>query len=340
MIAATFNVFVIPLDLAFEPTLFQSTQFLVLNFCIDFLFLVDILLSFRTTYINDRTGAEIREVKLMAKNYLRGQFTIDLLATIPFDALAKLLLQSDNATFKVFGALKLVRVLRLNKIITYLRSTEEIKAGLKVIKLIFFLIMYLHCFGCIWYMIVSQEQIWVHPLLYGNEDVTYLYNQSIIYRYFTTLHAAVLLTTGNDIGPRNTFQVFIGSMGLFLGAIINANILGELAVLVSQLNAKSAEFQNKITQINTTIKNLKIPKELEDKVREYIITNQSSLEGQQELSRFMKLLSPSIKSRVIKHEFYSVVKKQTVFAYDERIVEAILEKLSLNLYKPEKSVCV
>ena len=176
MIAATFNVFVIPLDLAFEPTLFQSTQFLVLNFCIDFLFLVDILLSFRTTYINDRTGAEIREVKLMAKNYLRGQFTIDLLATIPFDALAKLLLQSDNATFKVFGALELVRVLRLNKIITYLRSTEEIKAGLKVIKLIFFLIMYLHCFGCIWYMIVKEEQIWVHPLLYGNEDVTYLYN--------------------------------------------------------------------------------------------------------------------------------------------------------------------
>ena len=157
-------------------------------------------------------------------------------------------------------------------------------------------------------MIVKDEQIWVHPLLYGKDDATYLYNQSIIYRYFTTLHAAVLLTTGNDIGPRNTFQVFIGSMGLFLGAIINANILGELAVLVSQLNAKSAEFQNKITQINTTIKNLKIPKELEDKVREYIITNQSSLEGQQELSRFMKLLSPSIKSRVIKHEFYSVVK--------------------------------
>lgn len=78
--------------------------------------------------------------------------------------------------------------------------------------------------------------------MYNYDDQNYLYEQGIIYKYFTTLHAAVLLTTGNDIGPRNTFQVFIGSMGLFLGAIINANILGELAVLVSQLNAKSAEF--------------------------------------------------------------------------------------------------
>ena len=72
----------------------------------------------------------------------------------------------------------------------------------------------------------------------------------------------------------------VASIGLFLGAIINANIFGELAVLVSQLNAKSTEFQTKLTKINTTIKHLKLPRPLEDKIRDYIITNQSSLEGQ------------------------------------------------------------
>ena len=94
-----------------------------------------------------------------------------------------------------------------------------------------------------------------------------------------SLHAAVLLVTGNDVGPRDTLQVIVGSIGLFLGAIINANIFGELAVLVSQLNAKSTEFQTKLTKINTTIKNLKLPRDLEDKIRDYIITNQSALEG-------------------------------------------------------------
>lgn len=47
---------------------------------------------------------------------------------------------------------------------------------------------------------------------------------------------SVLLVTGNDVAPRTTFQICFSSIGLFLGAIINANIFGELAVLVAQLN--------------------------------------------------------------------------------------------------------
>ena len=54
----------------------------------------------------------------------------------------------------------------------------------------------------------------------------------------------------------------------------------------------------------------------------------------------MKLLSPSIKARVIKHEFYAVVRRQPIFGFDERITAAVLEKLSLNLYKPDHKVTV
>ena len=81
---------------------------------------------------------------------------------------------------------------------------------------------------------------------------------------------------------------------------------------------------------------MKLPRPLEDKIRDYIITNQSSLEGQEELSRFMKLLSPSIKAQVIRHEFYEVVRVQKMFGFDEKITSDVLEKLSLNLYKPDE----
>eukprot|EP00354_Favella_ehrenbergii_P000459 CAMPEP_0170473012 /NCGR_PEP_ID=MMETSP0123-20130129/14967_1 /TAXON_ID=182087 /ORGANISM="Favella ehrenbergii, Strain Fehren 1" /LENGTH=207 /DNA_ID=CAMNT_0010741705 /DNA_START=1038 /DNA_END=1661 /DNA_ORIENTATION=- len=175
---------------------------------------------------------------------------------------------------------------------------------------------------------------------FKDDDWFYIYQQNIFYQYFVALHAAVLLTTGNDCGPRGNSQVTIATIGLFLGAIINANIFGELAVLVSQLNAKNTEFQVKLTKINTTIKHLKLPRPLEERIRDYIITNQNSLEGQEQLSRFMKLLSPSIKARVIKHEFYAVLKRQPMFGFDERITAAVLEKLSLNLYKPDQKVAV
>lgn len=165
-------------------------------------FFLDIIVSFRTTYINERSGAEVKDVKMIYNHYLRGQFTIDILATLPFDTIGEVLFQSDEVFFKFFGALKLVRVLRLSKIITYLKSTEEVKAFLKLIKLIFFLMIYLHTFACMWWMLVSDAEEWIPPMNFRDEDWFYVYNQSIFYRYFVALHTSVLLMTGNDCGPR------------------------------------------------------------------------------------------------------------------------------------------
>lgn len=105
------------------------------------------------------------------------------------------------------------------------------------------------------------------------------------------------------------------SIGIFLGAIINANIFGELAVLVAQLNLRTTEFQQKLTRINTTLSNLKLTKDLEDRVRDFIITNQSSLINQEELTQFLQLLSPGLKAKVIYHEFNKIICGLKVFSF-------------------------
>lgn len=97
----------------------------------------------------------------------------------------------------------------------------------------------------------------------------------------------MILMTGNDIGPRSTLQIIVGALGLFLGAVINANIFGELAVLITSLSSKNNDFQNKMTQVNTTIANLKLPKELTDRIRDFVIANQEGLESQAEMKRFI-----------------------------------------------------
>jgi hypothetical protein len=89
----------------------------------------------------------------------------------------------------------------------------------------------------------------------------------------------VLICTGNDIGPRSTSEIYFCNVGLFLGAIINANIFGELAVLVAQMNTKATMFQEKLTAINTAIKNLNCPLDMEDKIRDYIVMNYEASES-------------------------------------------------------------
>ena len=55
-----------------------------MNYLIDILFFIDIILNFRTTYQNSQTGEEVIQIKDIQLKYLKGMFIIDVLATVPF----------------------------------------------------------------------------------------------------------------------------------------------------------------------------------------------------------------------------------------------------------------
>ena len=71
IIFAVFNCFTIPVQVAFEPKSMSKTWFVIMNFMIDFCFLLDIIVTFRVAYIDD-FGQEVNEPKLIAINYLKG----------------------------------------------------------------------------------------------------------------------------------------------------------------------------------------------------------------------------------------------------------------------------
>ena len=68
---------------------------------------------------------------------------------------------------------------------------------------------------------------------------------------------------GGDIGPRNSVQCILAAMGVFLGSIINANIFGELVVIVEGMGKDAKEFQSKTAAMNTAMINIKLPHEIQ-----------------------------------------------------------------------------
>ena len=87
MIMAVFNVFSIPLAIAFEPEKFETWQYKIFNYVSDFIFLLDLIAGSRMTYIDSKSGKEIKDGKKIFISYLKGSFIFDLLATIPLDDL-------------------------------------------------------------------------------------------------------------------------------------------------------------------------------------------------------------------------------------------------------------
>lgn len=279
MFLATYNCIQIPLEVAFDPDILQQSFLKTFGVLVDIIFFLDILVAFRTTYIDIRNGQEIMELKALAYHYLFGSFWVDFLSTVPFDTFAELIL-GEAGLFKFLGALKLIRITRLGRMITYLRSNEETKAILKLFQLIFYLIMYVHCCGCIWWLLIKDSVKWVPLFWYGDSDNWFLvYSQNYTYQYCASIHTAMMVMTGNCIGPRTTGQIVAAAFGLFMGAIINANIFGELAVLITGLSSKNNDFQNKMTQVNTTISNLRLPDDLGGRIRDFVIANQDGLDS-------------------------------------------------------------
>ena len=96
MLIATWNALALPIELAFEPDFTTSQSNATLNAIIDFLFLIDIVVVFRTAIIGDN-GEIVTDQKTIAIKYLKGSFMIDFLSTIPLDSMAGIFLDPETA---------------------------------------------------------------------------------------------------------------------------------------------------------------------------------------------------------------------------------------------------
>lgn len=147
MLLAIWNSIQIPYSIAFTPNDDKSTFDIILNLAVDLFFMTDIVLNFRTSFIIEETGEEVFDNKRIALQYLKGRFWIDILSSIPTDLLLIMFSEVNGQAKTALTAvklLKLIRLARLSKVITYLNFKSNVKISLRLMKLIFILILYLH----------------------------------------------------------------------------------------------------------------------------------------------------------------------------------------------------
>ena len=97
-----------------------STGWTTINYIVDFLFFLDILLIFNTAIINE-DGQIIEDRTYIAKTYLKGWFFIDFVAILPFELMIPSGGESANVVRfarigRLFKMLKLMKLLRIMKL--------------------------------------------------------------------------------------------------------------------------------------------------------------------------------------------------------------------------------
>ena len=88
ILLSLYQAVMIPLDYFLTPDLFKGPVIVTVDSMVDLFFVVDIIITFRTTYIDPISGEEVMDAKMIAKKYISSfQFLIDLISTIPLEQL-------------------------------------------------------------------------------------------------------------------------------------------------------------------------------------------------------------------------------------------------------------
>lgn len=137
----------VPLEIAYQ---IDTSGLESINYIMDLIYITDIFVNFRTIYFDPKTSDPVTSYKSIAKNYIKsGRFFIDLIASLPLELIADLSNGAiSKSTLKLIGLIKLTRLLRLGKIITYIKMRKSFKHGIRLILLFIYLFLIIHFMSC------------------------------------------------------------------------------------------------------------------------------------------------------------------------------------------------
>jgi len=336
MALALWNVFCVPFTLVFNPGFGDKPEVMAVNLLIDAIFIVDIVLNFRTSFYSATTGDEILSPALIAKNYLIGKFWIDALTAIPSEIVDRFYTSKSSevsirSVLALFGMLKLYRISRLNRIISYTRARSDVKLGIRIVQLVLFLFTYVHLLGCGWWVVARYDETWVPA-----SGDSLVYEKDIGTIYWTAFYGAVTMLGGGELNPKTTLQLAFCSVMIICATFINAVMFGSMAVLLSNLNMRQTQFQETQNLVNTAMKNMRLPEGLQQRISDYLIYTEATMAGSKEFETFKALVSPSLYNEVLQCIYGQLIKDNPLVASNLSIRDYIIPKLTPLFCEPEE----
>uniref|UniRef100_A0A8C7IK25 Potassium voltage-gated channel, subfamily H (eag-related), member 6a n=1 Tax=Oncorhynchus kisutch TaxID=8019 RepID=A0A8C7IK25_ONCKI len=245
----------------------------VVDLVVDVMFIVDILINFRTTYVNHNDEV-VSHPGRIAQHYFKGWFLIDIVAAIPFDLL---IFRSVMVLF-----LQCWSVYQFNKLDRY---SEYGAAVLFLLMCTFALIA--HWLACIWYAIGNAERTnsariggmkigWLDNLA---EQIGKPYNDTdpasgpstkdkyvtALYFTFSSLTSVGFGNVSPNTNPEKIFSICI----MLIGSLMYASIFGNVSAIIQRLYSGTARYHTQMLRVKEFIRFHQIPEGLRQRLEEY-----------------------------------------------------------------------
>lgn len=277
-----YSAFAVPLRIGFNLSLNPSES--TFDLIVDLLFLLDIIITFNTSYLDESTDLKVGNRKRIAKSYFKMWFWIDVTSTIPFDNLIAVLTGGSNQNFssirlirilRLSRMLKLFRVMKLKRMGRLLESFDLNPALIGVMKLLSQLCFMAHIFSCFWFLVGLQghtkEDL---ARIYGNEKIInppnwivgyHLHNKNLGEQYAASFYwtLTTMLTIGyGDVHAYNSSERWFSMFTQLTGSIVFGAVIAQVAKLIASRNPQARAFNEKISELKSYLNEKNLPTRL------------------------------------------------------------------------------
>ncbi|KAM9304731.1 voltage-gated delayed rectifier potassium channel KCNH8-like [Gastrophryne carolinensis] len=275
---------------------------------VEILFMLDILLNFRTTYVS-KSGQVVYDPRSICVHYATTWFFVDLIAALPFDLLYAF---SVNVYFGVH-LLKTVRLLRLLRLLQKLDRYSQYSAVVLTLLMTMFALL-AHWMACVWYFI-GQKEIdfneigWLHEFSkrlgmpytpverfvlsvnsssHSNSSqanqttVELVGGPSLRSSYITSLYFALSSLTSVGFGnvSANTDAEKIFSIcTMLIGALMHAVVFGNVTAIIQRMYSRRSLYHTRTKDLKDFIRVHRMPKQLKQRMLECFQTTWSVNNG-------------------------------------------------------------
>ncbi|XP_015430216.1 PREDICTED: potassium voltage-gated channel subfamily H member 2 [Dufourea novaeangliae] len=264
---------------------YSDDPIVIIDFIVDVTFIVDIIINFRTTFVNSNDEVVSHPAKI-AVHYLKGWFIIDLVAAIPFDLFLvgsdtdELGLDKDETT-TLIGLLKTARLLRLVRVARKIDRYSEYGAAVLLLLMATFALI-AHWMACIWYAIGNAERPtlkskvgWL-DILANDTHQFYFHNNtggpSIKSRYITALYFTFSSLTSvgfGNVAPNTDTEKIFTIIVMLIGSLMYASIFGNVSAIIQRLYSGTARYHTQMLRVREFIRFHQIPNPLRQRLEEY-----------------------------------------------------------------------
>ncbi|XP_063720665.1 potassium/sodium hyperpolarization-activated cyclic nucleotide-gated channel 1-like [Symsagittifera roscoffensis] len=342
------NLVVLPVAIAFFNEE-NSHSWAVFNCVNDSIFILDILLNFRTGIPRQHMAVQVvLEPKVIRASYMRGWFGIDLISSMPMDYIFLIISQGDSGGPQILNAsrtlkmlrlmkfLSLMRLLRVSRLMRYATQWEDVfnlaSAAIRILNLIFMMVLISHWNGCLMFLFPRiydfPPDSWV--VIDGLKDSEW--EEQYSWALFRAMSHMLCIGYGQQ-PPTSLMDLWLVMVSMLSGATCYALFIGHATNMIQQFDSSRRQYTEKMKQVEEYMGHRKLRPDLQVRVHEYYEYKYKGKMFDEEV--ILEELNDCLREEILNYNCRELVNVVPFFqGADPLFVSGVVSKLKFEVFQP------